>query len=117
MECKHVQSLIPQYLADELESRELEAFIRHVETCPECYDELETYFMLNRALKFLDDENGSSYNLKSLLEKDIRTRKHQLAGKRRRQTLWLIFCALGLLVVLLAGIDAAGLLNVPYFPL
>ena len=117
MECKHAQSLIPQYLTDRLSPGELEAFIRHVEECPECYDQLETYFLLNRALKFLDEENGTSYNLKSLLVKDLKAKKHRLARRKRRQKIWVAFCALSILALLAACLDAAGVLKFPYFPL
>ena len=117
MDCKHAQSLIAPYIQDKLGPRELEEFILHVESCPECYDELETYFMLNRALQFLDEENGASYNLKSLLVKDLRAKKHRLARRRRRQKLWLAFCGLSILAHTLACMDASGVLKIPYFPL
>ena len=111
MKCKHAQSLISRYLADQLGPGELEEFIRHVEACPECYEELETYFMLNRALKFLDEENGISYNLKSLLSRDLRAKKNRLAKRKRRQIFWVVFCGVGILALLLACMDAAGVLD------
>ena len=34
---------------------ELENFLEHVENCPSCYDELETYFIVHAAMQQLDE--------------------------------------------------------------
>lgn len=114
MECKHAQSLIPQYIADRLSPRELEEFIRHVEKCPECYDELETYFMLSVALKHLDESQEISYDLRTMLAEDLKEKKHRLSRGRRRIWGWIIFCGAGLLALVLAALDMAGVFTLPF---
>ena len=98
MECKHAQSLIPQYIADRLSPRELEEFIRHVEKCPECYDELETYFIVYEVTQQLDDQaENTVLDFKTLLAQDIRKSRRYIHKKRGMQF------AAGMLILMLTG--------------
>lgn len=60
---------------------ELEAFLEHVESCRDCYDELETYYIISVGMRYLEEENLESYNIPKMLQEDIHTRKQQV--KRR----------------------------------
>lgn len=117
MDCKYAQSLIPQYIAGKLAPKELEEFIRHVEECRECYDELETYFMLSVALEHLDESQGLSYDLRTMLAEDLKEKKHRLSRRKRRIIGWLIFCCLGITALVLAVLDMTGFLRLPFLTL
>ena len=117
MDCKYAQSLVPQYIADKLAPRELEEFIRHVENCPECYDELETYFMLGAALKYLDDTQEVSYDLRTMLAEDLKEKKRRLSRRKRRTAGWIIFCAAGVLALVSAALDMAGIISLSFLKL
>ena len=112
MTCKEAQSMVREYIAGELPPKELERFIEHVRGCGNCYEELETFFMIDRAVRYLDEETEHSFNLKTLLEKDLKEREHALARKRRSK--WAIICLAVLVIVLmcLLLLDAFGIFQI-----
>ena len=71
MICKEWQRMIPGFLDDTLENQEMEGFIQHVQTCEDCYEELEIMFMLSIGLQELKEERNISYNFSQLLENKI----------------------------------------------
>ena len=44
MNCQTAESMVNRYIEHDLSVDELEDFLEHVENCPSCYDELETYY-------------------------------------------------------------------------
>ena len=70
--------MVTKYINHTLSTNELEDFLDHIEHCSSCYDELETYFIVHKAIQQLDEkEDGTVYNFRKLLEQDIhRTRRH-----------------------------------------
>ena len=76
MTCMEAQSLITRFINDELEIVELEEFIKHIESCSECREELEVYYALLTAMKQLDeDKNLSQDYSKELKEKIVQTQE------------------------------------------
>jgi len=65
MTCMKAQSLITPFINDKLNLKELEEFIDHVLSCPECREELEVYYALLTAMKQLDEDKSLSndYNM------------------------------------------------------
>ena len=49
--------------------KEMEPFISHIRKCHTCHEELETYFIVNRAMAYFEDDAPDSYNLTGLLER------------------------------------------------
>ena len=45
MTCQEAERLVTPYIRDELAGDELEAFLNHIDECPNCREELEIYFM------------------------------------------------------------------------
>ena len=79
MNCQTAESMVNRYIEHDLSVDELEDFLEHVENCPSCYDELETYFIVHAAMQQLDEESrDSSLDLRELLEEDIRKSKHYI---------------------------------------
>ena len=71
--CQTAENMVNRHIEHDLSVDELENFLEHVENCPSCYDELETYFIVHAAMQQLDDESrDSSLDLRELLEEDIR---------------------------------------------
>ena len=50
MNCQTAESMVNRYIEHDLSVDELENFLEHVENCPSCYDELETYFIVHAAI-------------------------------------------------------------------
>ena len=71
MICREWQKMIPGFLNDTLENQEMEGFIKHVQACEDCYEELEIMFMLSIGLQELNEDRNISYNFSQLLENKI----------------------------------------------
>ena len=85
MNCQTAESMVNRYIEHDLSVDELENFLEHVENCPSCYDELETYFIVHAAMQQLDEESrDSTLDLRELLEEDIRRSKHYILKMRFR---------------------------------
>jgi hypothetical protein len=67
------QRMITPFINDELSLKETEAFVDHVNSCPECREELEVYYALLTAMKQLDEDkilyDDFSMELSAKLEK------------------------------------------------
>lgn len=96
MNCQTAESMVNRYIEHDLSVEELEDFLEHVENCPSCYDELETYFIVHAAMRQLDEESGeSSLDFRELLEDDIHSSKRYIVKKKFRRALsGLGFCVL-----------------------
>ena len=96
MNCRIAEGMVNKYINHTLPLNDLEDFLEHVENCPSCYDELETYFIVHAAMQQLDEESrDSTLDLRELLEEDIRRSKHYILKMRFRRALsGMGFCAL-----------------------
>lgn len=95
MDCRTAESMVTRFIDHSLSVNELEEFLDHIETCPSCYDELETYFIVHEAMQQLDEkEDGTVLDFKKLLEQEIRRSRRSIRQKRGlRFTLGLICMA------------------------
>ena len=83
MNCQTAESMVTRYIEHDLSVEELEDFLDHVENCPSCYDELETYFIVHEAMQQLDEEeDGKVLDFKKLLEQEIRRSRRWIHQKR-----------------------------------
>ena len=83
MNCQTAESMVNRYIEHDLSVDELENFLEHVENCPSCYDELETYFIVHAAMQQLDEESrDSTLDLRELLEEDIRKSRRYIRKKK-----------------------------------
>lgn len=105
MDCRTAESMVTRFIAHTLTVDELEEFLDHIEHCPSCYDELETYFIVHEAMQQLDEEeDGTVLDFKKLLEQEIRRSRRYIHQKRavRFVTGLLCVCAavtLGIFVI------------------
>ena len=81
---KDVTAMIPRYLSDDLSDRELIAFLKHINSCRECYEELETMFMVDRTIHYLDDGQDGSFDLTPELIRDMERKLHRVRHAGRR---------------------------------
>jgi hypothetical protein len=56
MTCIDTQRLITPFIQGELDIDQLEEFINHVKSCPDCMEELEVYYVLISGMKQLDED-------------------------------------------------------------
>lgn len=98
LDCRTAESMVARYINHTLKTDELEEFLDHIEHCSSCYDELETYFIVNKVTQQLvEQEDGSVLDFQNLLEQDIRKSRRYIYHKRYMQL------AGGILTLLLSG--------------
>ncbi len=71
MNCIQTQSMITPFINDELNIKELEQFLDHVFTCPDCMEEVEIYYTLLTAMKQLDEDKNLSGDFKNELRRKL----------------------------------------------
>lgn len=83
MDCKETRKNIYRFIADELEGRELDSFMKHVTECEDCREELAIQYLVTEGMQHL--EKGNTFDLQSRLEK-----KMESARKKIRSRKWVI---------------------------
>ena len=80
MTCREAQRLVTPYINGSITDQELEEFLKHIDSCPDCREELEIYFTVDVGIRQLDEGTGT-YNIKGALENALalsRQRIHSL---------------------------------------
>lgn len=89
MNCKEAEKQIPSFLQDDLDGIRLEEFVEHVESCPECEEELTIQFLVTEGLERL--EGGNNFNLQEELFMKLESAGHRINVHRM---LWYILLCL-----------------------
>ena len=73
MDCRTFESKIPAYIAGQLNMEEMQEFLEHLDSCRECYDELEITYSVMQGIRQLDSEDGdtSAKDLELSLDRSI----------------------------------------------
>lgn len=104
MDCRTAESMVNRYIDHTLRVDELEEFLDHVESCPSCYDELETYFIVHEVTQQLDSQTEDTVlDFKKLLAQDIKKSRRYIHKKRG------MHFAAGILILLFTGVLIAFL--------
>ena len=114
MECERAEKLIQAYVRDRMPEKEMEEFIAHVRNCPACYDELETYFIINHAARYLDNDETASYNLKGLLEEDLKEKERSVRRKRHRNVFFSVLIFLLTVLLILFTMHYLNFIELPW---
>lgn len=75
MDCMAFRKNINAYISGSLPDDELNGFLRHLEHCPKCREELEINYIVSEGIRLLDEEHHDydiSRAFRSLIEKDER---------------------------------------------
>lgn len=89
MICSEVQRLIMPFINGKLDIQQLEEFIHHINTCSDCMEELEVYYVLVSGMRQLDEEKELSNNfhkdlINLLRESEDKILHHKLLHIRKR---------------------------------
>lgn len=114
LECEQAEKLIQSYVKNRLPESEMEEFISHVRSCPACYDELETYFIINLATHYLDTDEKQSYNLKGLLEEDLKQKERTIRKKKKRNLFFSVLIFLLTVLLLLFTMHYLEIIELPW---
>ncbi len=86
LDCKEYEKLIPDFLGDKLDSDTLERFIKHIETCPECMEEVSIQFLITEGMNRL--EEGSTFELSKELNVLIEENKDWIYMMKCKNLAW-----------------------------
>lgn len=105
MDCKRALELIAKFINEQLNAEDTQAFLDHIDSCPECREELEMTYSLMTAMKQLDEDTDLSDNYIEELNEKIETcylneLKRKRSCARRRALLAVVI----VLLVLQSGI-------------
>jgi hypothetical protein len=95
MNCIDIQRLILPFINKKLNLNQLDEFIHHINSCPNCMEELEVYYVLFEGMRQLDEDKELSNNfhedLKNLIrESDDRILHDKFLHIRKRIILFII---------------------------
>ncbi len=66
MDCKEFEKMIPAFVANNLEYKDLKKFLNHAENCAECQEELTIQVLVSEGMARL--EEGSAFDLQQELK-------------------------------------------------
>ncbi len=82
MKCMEARRMVAPFVKKELSEKDTEAFLAHVETCDDCMDELEIYYMAYHTVALLDSSTRHEYDFKKMLNEEIRAEKHASSQRK-----------------------------------
>ncbi|MGI6055378.1 MAG: zf-HC2 domain-containing protein [Bilifractor sp.] len=111
--CREAEAMIPDYLEDRLSDKDLAVFLNHVNNCNKCHDELETNFMVDLTVRYLNEEDPrGSFNLKPMLQKDINEKTAYLVHKHRMRKVRILIFFVTLMMIILVLLDLVHVLGI-----
>ena len=103
MDCAQAKALVNDYIEGTLSDQVCIEFLEHVKGCRECFDELETLFIVDYALQYLDEaDSDQSYDMKKLLKDDMEENEKRIFRTRMVGTVTTIGIIFSEVLLLLA---------------
>lgn len=100
------RKMVQPFLDGKLSDPDKRAFLAHIRQCKSCYDELETYFIVDRALRYLDDNVDETYDIQQLLKDQLDREEHELRLHRILRIVAVLALIAIILVVALTLIES-----------
>ena len=115
--CREIVGMIPDFLDGKLSGRQQEHFLEHIRNCRNCYEELETNYMVNRTINYLDQDSraGGFLYFKPMFEKDLEEQEEKIVKNRKIRELRLVILACTLLLFLFLVLDVTGIFSITAF--
>ena len=76
MRCNEINKMIQSFLNNKLNYQQAEPFLRHLENCTVCMEELEIQYLLEVGMKRLED--GGDFNLKTEINDKIKLTRQKI---------------------------------------
>lgn len=97
MTCSEAQSYITPFINDELDSKQIEEFLLHIEKCEDCREELEVYYTLLTGMKQLEEESDLSSDFHLAFVNKLKREEEKIINKkiisiRKRVVLIFVIC-------------------------
>lgn len=116
-DCREITAMIPAFLSDSLNERDLQRFLQHVRSCQQCYKELETNYMVERTVMYLNEDlpANASFDLTPLLEKELEEKTVGLKQDRRIRVFRSVIFLFTLVLIILFLLDLSGVFRITVF--
>ena len=76
--CQQAEGMVSRYIDRNLSLNELESFLEHIEKCTACREELETNFIVYKAIQQLSEDDDSDMDFRLLLSEDLRNARNHI---------------------------------------
>ena len=85
MNCQKAQSMVLNFINNQLDKEETREFIEHIRGCKDCWEELEIYYVMLIGLKQLDEGGELAADFKKKLQNEVDSRYNAIVKENRRQ--------------------------------
>ncbi|MCD8022492.1 MAG: zf-HC2 domain-containing protein [Lachnospiraceae bacterium] len=82
MNCNEARRMVVPFVKKELSERDTEAFLQHIESCEDCMDELDIYFVAYHALNAMDSGAHDEFDFKKMLAEEIHSSKKAIRKRK-----------------------------------
>lgn len=102
--CKEAAKMVAPYIDGQLCDKDLRKFIGHIKECPDCREELETYYIVYKGLMQLDEKEELPMNIIEALNEDFAGSEQHLKNMSlfyvlSEMTKWLVNISCTLLMI------------------
>ena len=87
----------------ELPPEELDHFLQHIENCPDCYEELELYLMIQAAL---EEDETKDFGFQERVRSEIRLAHQRVTVYKIREAFRKILFAVPIILFIAAALNA-----------
>jgi hypothetical protein len=98
MECKECRKLIPLFISKEIDYKHLKTFIDHIDSCPDCREELTIQILVTEGLNRL--EEGDAFDLQNELTIRLEEARHKLKFHKTFLSVGIIFEIVAMLAII-----------------
>ena len=112
MKCVKAQGLITKYINNELHGELVEDFLKHMDECRDCKEDLEIYYVIMKGMQQIDEDNVLDYNFHRAFEHDLMDSKARLVKSNKRFIVkFFVFEIMVILIAFLLSSDVAEVDN------
>lgn len=102
--CKEAAKMVIPYIEGQMCDKDLRRFVSHIKECPDCREELETYYIVYKGLMQLDENEELPMNMIEALNEDLAVSGHHLRNMSLFYMLagtikWIVNVSCGLLLI------------------
>jgi len=101
--CKAAEKMVTPYINMQLNDKDLEAFLGHIQHCASCKEELEIYYTVAFGLRQLDSDTGN-FNIAESMEDSLENAWLKVKTVRLRKIIYYsvnTLCVIGVLTTVL----------------
>lgn len=102
MECLEVQHRMAAFIENELDERDMEEFVIHIEGCESCWEELAIQYLVSEGMRRLED--GSAFDLNRELQEKLQQTLKRIRYKKKLNAMMLLMELASVVVVTLLSV-------------